>query len=540
MNIEKLHLKNFKRFTNMEIDLSSFQTPPKLVLLVGANGSGKSSVFDALEYISGPQKGLRDYYHGYFTKNSDTHPSVSVSLGGGITLTRSNQSPTATSPTKWNMKSAFYGRSPFRTVPELRPRSRPPVDLASDSDRPQRFIEHDIRFDTDISQITEKILREVWGDNFDSETMRARFVDPINDSLSRIFGNSSSTTLRLTRLIPALEQKPPDVRFRKGNSEIHYDVLSSGEKEVINILLNLFVRREHFTNAIYFIDELDVHLHTQLQYSLLEEIVENWIPQNSQLWTASHSLGFIDYASTSGDSVVIDFDDFDFDQPLVLRPSRKSESIFDIAVPRESALKVFPNNTLVLCEGKNAPIYNAIDLPDFLFVAARDKNAITIQAKAMVEFCGLIDRDFLGTEEIREIRRRHRNLFVLGYYSIENYLYHPENVSELSPKGFDEAFYRETIRRNMMTVRDRLLVNLAANRNSYEIIKEFSGNLKDQAVREIAEATDSANFEEFYPFLDMKTNRPNDYLANLNLRPLDLASTGWMRDVIGEIVTGGP
>ncbi len=40
MNIEKLHFKNFKRFTDLNIDLSSCQAPPKLVLLTGANGSG--------------------------------------------------------------------------------------------------------------------------------------------------------------------------------------------------------------------------------------------------------------------------------------------------------------------------------------------------------------------------------------------------------------------------------------------------------------------------------------------------------------------
>ena len=338
-------------------------------------------------------------------------------------------------------------------------------------------------------------------------------------------------------MIPALEQKPPDVRFQKGNSDVHYDLLSSGEKEVFNILLNLFVRREHFTNAIYFIDELDVHLHTQLQFALLKEIVEHWIPENSQLWTASHSLGFIDYASTSGGAVIIDFDDFDFDRRLVLRPSPKSEYIFDIAVPRESALRVFPNKSLILCEGRNAPLYNAIDLPDFLFVAARDKNAITVQARAMDEFFGLIDRDFLGTEEIQEIRRRHRNLFVLEYYSIENYLYHPENISEKPPDGFEETVYREAIRRNMMAVRDRLLVNLSGNRNSYEIIKEFSGELKNRAVQEITDATGSGNFEEFYRFLDMKTNRPRTYLAEFNLRPVDLAATVWMRDTIARIVS---
>lgn len=47
MNISRLQLRNFKRFTELEIDLSACSSPPKLVLLIGANGSGKSSVFDA-------------------------------------------------------------------------------------------------------------------------------------------------------------------------------------------------------------------------------------------------------------------------------------------------------------------------------------------------------------------------------------------------------------------------------------------------------------------------------------------------------------
>ena len=56
-------------------------------------------------------------------------------------------------------------------------------------------------------------------------------------------------------------------------------------------------------------DELDLHLNTQLQYNLLKEITENWIPENCQLWTASHSLGFIDYANGSEMAAIIDFDD---------------------------------------------------------------------------------------------------------------------------------------------------------------------------------------------------------------------------------------
>ena len=535
MNIEKVRLRNFKRFTDLEIDLSACAAPPKLVLLIGANGSGKSSIFDAFEYASGPHKRGAHGNQDYFRKSGPADTSVSIALGGDTHLARSIQSGVETSPEAWNSAFAFYGRSAFRTVPELHGGGGV-SDASRDSDRPTRYIEHDVRFLTDIAQMTEGILHEVWGEQFDADSMKARFVDPINEGLARIFGNGSSTTLRLVRMIPALQGKPPDVQFHKGTSLIHYDLLSSGEKEVFNILLNLFVRREHFANAIYFIDELDVHLHTRLQYALLKEIVENWIPENSQLWTATHSLGFIDYANTNDESAIIDFDDLDFDQPIVLHPSPKSEQIFDIAVPRSSALRVFPNKKLILCENTDTALYNEIDLPDVLFVEARDKNAITIQTRALTEFFGLIDRDFLGTEEIREIVRRQSNLFVLQYYCIESYLFHPANVAEVAPDGYVEPEYREAIGQSMRAVRDRLLVNLEMNRNSYEIIKILSKELKSAAIREIATATGASDFETFYPFLDMKSNRPGSYLSTFNLRPRDLAKTDWMRRTIGKIV----
>ena len=535
MNIEALHVKNFKRFSDLRIDLSALDEPPKLVLLIGANGSGKSSIFDAFEYLSGPAKGLQDHYTEYFKKRLGADLSVDCTLGGGVRVQRTNNKQVSASP-GWDGRSAFYGRSSFRTVPELSARTLAPIDLTTDEDRPRRFIEQDTRFATDVAQITENILHEIWGEPFDSDTMKARFVDPINEALERIFSASVATGLRLRKLIPALSGKPPDIRFQKGGSEVHYDLLSSGEKEVFNIILNLFTRREHFPNAIYFIDELDVHLHTSLQYALVREIMERWIPENSQLWTASHSLGFIDYANGSGDAAILDFDDLDFDQPQTLHPTPKSERIFDIAVPRKAALKVFPNKRLIICENKDARLYNAIVLPDLLFIGARDKNSVVIQTKGSDEFHGLIDRDFLGTEETAEIGRRQANLHVLDYYALENYLYHPENIAELNPAGHDDLAYRAALKSQMATVRDRLLVNLRGSRASYEIIQALSNELKSHAIQEIEQATASNDFETFYPFLDMKKNRPTAYLAEFNLRPIDLAATYWIRGAIAAQV----
>lgn len=535
MNVLTLHLRNFKRFTDLNLDLSSRTGPPKLVLLIGANGSGKSSVFDAFEFLSGPSKGLRDYYTSYFKKQPDAGMSVACTLGGGVSVQRTDDQRVA-APPGWDAATAFYGRSSFRTVPELTASQSASVDLEKDSDRPQRFIEQDTRFATDVSQITEQILHEIWGEPFDSETMKARYVDPINEALERVFSTSLETDLRLRTLIPALSGKPPDIRFQKGSSEVHYDLLSSGEKEVFNIILNLFSRREHFSNAIYFIDELDVHLHTSLQYALVKEIVEHWIPENSQFWTASHSLGFIDFANSSDDAAILDFDDLDFDQPQTLHPAAKSERVFDIAVPRSSALKVFPNKRLIICEDSDANLYNATNVDDVLFTRARDKSSIVIQTRGSQEYDGLIDRDHLGTAEIAEICRRQENLYVLEYYALENYLYHPDNIGELCPAGYEDSTYRSALRSCMKTIRDRLLVNLRGSRGSYEIIQTLSKDLKDQAVAEIEKATASDDFETFYPFLDMKKNRPTAYLAGFNLRPLDLAATAWMRDAVAAIV----
>jgi len=50
MKIKSMRLKNFKRFSDLTIDC--IPESAKLVLLVGANGSGKSSIFDAFHWLS--------------------------------------------------------------------------------------------------------------------------------------------------------------------------------------------------------------------------------------------------------------------------------------------------------------------------------------------------------------------------------------------------------------------------------------------------------------------------------------------------------
>jgi len=179
MNVIRLRLENFKRFTDLTIDLSPFAGAPKLVLLIGANGSGKSSVFDAFEYLSAGHKesssgldlgelldrkrksGLE--YSRYLKKDPSTDVSVSCSFGGNFEVRRSNDTPATTSPPDWDVKSAFYGRSSLRTIPELRGGRRTAGPIGADRDRPRRYIDQDTRFETDVSEMTRRIHDEVWG-----------------------------------------------------------------------------------------------------------------------------------------------------------------------------------------------------------------------------------------------------------------------------------------------------------------------------------------------------------------------------------------
>ena len=48
MRVKTVKLVGFKRFDHLTIDLGP--TPKKIVAMVGPNGCGKSSIFDAFEY----------------------------------------------------------------------------------------------------------------------------------------------------------------------------------------------------------------------------------------------------------------------------------------------------------------------------------------------------------------------------------------------------------------------------------------------------------------------------------------------------------
>lgn len=540
MRISEIHLQNFKRFTDLKINLG--EEPAKLVLLIGSNGSGKSSVFDAFEFVSNSPKptGWNGFMRANYYSKKQTAGGVSLVFSDGKYY-RNNFIPNedrgrVESDTNLNELS-FYGRSAVRYLPRItRTSIGQTIDIEKNTDKPQYYIDADNRFENDIDVLIKNIIDRIFkGINQSSSDQLDEiktFLNRINEALPRIFGEETNTSLKFLRPVTPSDGQPSQLIFSKGGSEINYDLLSAGEKEVINILFNLFVRTPLYQDTIYFFDELDAHLHTSLQFNLLKEIVENWIPENCQVWTATHSLGFIQYAQMSADAVIIDFDNLDFDEPQVLIP-QKTQEIFEIAVPKEILPVLFKDKKLVFCENENAALFNLIGFDDILFLGDIDKSTIVLRAEQEPLIYGLIDRDFLSDNERQQLIHKFPRLFVLDYYCFENYLYHPDNLVELYPT-FDTTHYINAITIEKNKIKSRLIQKLDNTRNSYIFYKKTFLRSTPEAFDEVVSMLESDVFEIFYKVFSMK-NR-GDICKIHNLKQQELVKTHWFKSRIEGII----
>lgn len=527
MKIKSIELKNFKRFTDLRIE--NIPESANLVLLIGSNGSGKTSIFDAFEVAN--SNSLRIDL-GYYKKDNNYSINVLIrSFKGDYTLndTTSNRNLGSHTP--------FYGRTSFRQVPRL---IRTQLGITQqegkykgfDFDRPKYYIDRDHRFENDIERICEIILREVFQHRNNSDEITKNFIDPINKALSNIF-NSETNTIQLIEIIPPLDGNVTQLNFKKGISTIHYDFLSAGEKEVINILLNLLARKDVFKDTVYFFDEIDLHLNTKIQYNLLKEITENWIPVNCQFWTASHSLGFIEYAKQSEKAVILDFDDLNFDEPQVISPqSKENLEIYDIAVPKEILFNILSGKKLIVCENQNDAYYNLIGLNDTIFVGVKDSRDTFLHIKRDKRYFSLRDRDFLSDTEIGKIQKEYPNHRILKYYDFENYLYHPDNIEELKIKNFNKESFVEEILKQKKSKIDYILPTLISSRQTYEEFKGEGEKLRDKDTNNIVDDFKSDEFDRYYKYFDMKSQFDKSKFASVIPDKKLLVKTKWFKEQI--------
>ena len=87
MKIKKIHMNEYKRFHDLTIDLGDH--PARIIALVGPNGCGKSSVFDAMLFLTNSfchigSTSRKNYtYHSLLNNPGYNYESVSIEFDSG-------------------------------------------------------------------------------------------------------------------------------------------------------------------------------------------------------------------------------------------------------------------------------------------------------------------------------------------------------------------------------------------------------------------------------------------------------------------------
>lgn len=444
MKLKSIQITKFRRFDSLSLE----DIPPaKLIIMAGPNGSGKSSLFDAFSVWQQAQYFGLNWDASYYNRDkSGSHwqNQVVPTFHGG--------SPSS---------KTFYLRSAYRNDPEFEIQSLQKLADAASAIRVRRMIEQDGA----VSQNYQRLASDAFQDAFDrydeTQTLgdfRENAIGEIRRAVHELFPHLDLNTLGN----PLTEGT---FRFTKGVTKgFSYKNLSGGEKSAFDLLLDMLVKRRTFDDTIYAIDEPEAHMNTRLQGVLLGELYK-LVPDGSQMWVATHSIGMMRkakelYDANPGDVVFYDFEGHNYDLPVNLKPVKPDrvfwqrilrvalDELADLVAPRE----------VVICEGNpkgpvpgkneehDARCYNIIfatEYPDTTFISAgnsRDVSADRLRFATLlpnlikgISVKRLIDRDDHSTTDAVEMKQD--GILTLSRRHIESFLYADDVIRALYDKS---------------------------------------------------------------------------------------------------------
>ena len=491
MRIQSVHLKLYKRFTDLLI--SNIPASARLVVLIGPNGTGKSSVFDALLLKSQGAKtnysldgGKRDYYHK--DDYTSTQPGTTREVWERVHVQFHSVEPTRD---KWS--AAFNIRSPYRNEADFHLTSLQSSDPSTETARFERIIDQDQAVSDNYRRLSWRRMADLDRDapgatRFDQ--YRKESLGELQTAMGNLFAGPPLELQDFGGL-----RDSGVFRFSKGTvTDFHYKNLSGGEKAAFDLLLDIFVKRSEYQDAIYCIDEPEAHVATALHGPLLDALLD-LIPNESQLWIATHSIGFVRkaYEMMRRDNNVafLDFSRQDFDSAVEITPRIPDRSfwqtVYQVALDDLADL-VAPAN-IVICEGSSTKVdkgfdadcYNRIfadSQPETLFISyggstqvekSEDLIAVLRAITKGVNVSRLIDRDDM-TPDARE-EKIENGISVLAQREIENYLYDPEVL-----RTFLKVNGREEMAESIFEHRAQLLANSTSTGDD---VKKITQNLFD-------------------------------------------------------------
>ena len=504
MKIREVSLNRFKRFTDLKV--TDIPETAKLVVLVGPNGSGKTSLFEALNHwykFNGfNDRGAQDYLEKNDGERSDQKTwfknKVQIEFFGNQDLS------------KEQIKGKFYFRTAYRneadfTVSNLSSQNNPAKNI-----KLANLMQNDQTVSENYQRLVAQTLAGVYEPANNAKTveqLREELVGKIKASLSTIFED-----LNLSSIGDPLSNG--SFYFEKGTAkDFHYKNLSAGEKSVFDLVLDMIIKSSFYSDAIFCIDEPEAHMHTRLQSKVLRELY-NLTPDSSQLWISTHSIGMLKEAEeieerNSGSVVFLDFDNRDFDLAEVIKPTKISRAIwdrfFDLAFADFS--KLIAPRKIVFCEGTDqgrkykdfdAQIYGKVlgeKHHDTTFVSVgscSELEDIENQSMKMVsnilkssEIIKFVDRDDKSDQEVREFLEK--GIKVSARRHIECYVFDDEIIEKLCV-----SCDKEELKDECLQAKNDAIADSHSRGNPNDDIKSASGKIFTE-IKRIMELTQCGN-----------------------------------------------
>ncbi|MCH9050570.1 MAG: AAA family ATPase [Proteobacteria bacterium] len=272
-----------------------------------------------------------------------------------------------------------------------------------------------------------------------------------------------------TQLLPDKTLEPIDPKSPRefyyrvtGSDPMPFTSLSSGEQEVVRVVFDLVWKR--ITHSIILVDEPELHLHPTLAFRLIETLKEFGGGTN-QLILFTHSADLISTYYSSGNVFFIDLSQDTENQAHQLSDLATAHSA--IARAAGANLGLFAvGKRLVFVEGKDASVdrlvYHKVAqsaFPDAYMMPIGSVENIVALRKVVDELTSAIfgidfflirDRDGLSEEIINALEKNGR-FRCLPRRHIENYLLDPEVLGEVA-----NAFYLPQEQRDVSRIQEFL------------------------------------------------------------------------------------